>query len=290
MSTPADAPARSRVAITVAAIIIASLVVLFFVAAGLTADILWYDQLGFATVLWTRWGASAAIFAVGFLLMAVPVFLSMFIAYRSRPMYAKLSAQLGRYQEVVEPLRRIAGIGIPVALGVIAGFTVSTNWPLVAQWMNSTPFGEVDPEFGLDLAFYVFELPFWRMVVGFASAAVLLSAIGALVTAYVYGAIRVVGRQVRISRAARIQLAITFGLYLIVQAASFWLDRFATLTSPSDGFLVTGAGFTEVNASIPGRTIMAGVALVVALLFFRLFLRGHGHTGDGNLHRHHGVN
>ena len=129
MSTPADAPARSRVAITVAAIIIASLVVLFFVAAGLTADILWYDQLGFGEVLWTRWGASAAIFALGFVLMALPVWVSITIAYRARPMYAKLSAQLGRYQEVVEPLRRLATIGIPVALGLIPAYPVHGRRP-----------------------------------------------------------------------------------------------------------------------------------------------------------------
>ena len=267
MSTPAAAPSRSRVAITTAAIIIAVLVILFFVAAGLTADILWYDQLGFGEVLWTRWGASAAIFALGFVLMALPVWLSMTIAYRSRPMYTKLSAQLGRYQEVVEPLRKLAVIGIPVALGLIAGFTVSTNWPVIAQFINATPFGQTDPEFGLDIGFYVFELPFWQLVVAFASAVVLISGIAALATCYLYGSIRFVGRQVRITKAARIQIAVTFGLYLLVQAVSFWFDRFAMLTSASDGFLVTGAGYTEVNASIPGRTIMAGVAIVVALLF-----------------------
>lgn len=267
MSTPADAPARSRTALTVAAIVIGAIIVVFFIVAGLTADVLWYQQIGYAEVLWTRWGASVAAFVAGFLLIAVPVWVSMFIAYRSRPMYAKLSAQLGRYQEVVEPLRRLGAIGIPAALGVIAGFTLATNWPVVALWLNATPFGTVDPEFGLDLGFYVFELPFWQLLVGFLSAAALLSAIAALATAYLYGSIRVVGRQVRISRAARIQIALTLGLYLLVQAASFWLDRFAALVSESDGFLTTGAGYTEVNATIPGRTIMAGVAVVVAILF-----------------------
>ena len=267
MSTPADAPPRSRTAITVAAIVIGVVVVAFLIAAGLTADVLWYDQLGYAEVLWTRWGAAIAAFVAGFLLMAVPLWASMVIAYRSRPVYAKLSAQLGRYQEVVEPLRRLASVGIPAALGVIAGFTLATNWPIIAQWLNATPFGRTDPEFGLDLGFYVFELPFWRLAVSFASAVVLVSAIAALVTAYLYGSIRVVGRQVRISRSARIQIAIAFGLYLLVQAASFWLDRYTALVSPGDGFLVTGAGYTEVNATIPGRTILAGVAVVVAILF-----------------------
>ena len=46
-----------------------------------------------------------------------------------------------------------------------------------------------------------------------------------------------------------------------------WLDQYTTLSDPSAGFLATGAGYTEVNATIPGRAILAGIAMVVALLF-----------------------
>ena len=59
------------------------------------------------------------------------------------------------------------------------------------QWLNRTPFGEVDPQFGLDISFYVYELPFYRGVVGFASAVVLIAGLAALATSYLYGAIRV---------------------------------------------------------------------------------------------------
>jgi uncharacterized membrane protein (UPF0182 family) len=48
---------------------------------------------------------------------------------------------------------------------------------------------------------------------------------------------------------------------------SLWLDQYTTLSDPSAGFLATGAGYTEVNATIPGRAILAGIAMVVALLF-----------------------
>ena len=71
-----------------------------------------------------------------------------------------------RYQQVIEPLRRAVMIGIPVVLGLFAGLATAGRWSMVLEYFNRTPFGKKDPQFGLDIGFYVFELPFWRSVVG----------------------------------------------------------------------------------------------------------------------------
>lgn len=267
-STATPPQNRSRSTLAISAGILAALVILFFVFANFYTDILWYDQLGFLNVLTTRWIATGGMFLVGFLAMFLPVWLSLQLAYRTRPMYAKLSSQLDRYQEVVEPLRRVAMLGIPGVLGLFGGVAAASSWPVVLQWWNRTPFGIVDPEFGFDVGFFVWELPFWRGIIAFASAVVLLSLLAAAATGYLYGAIRVSGREVRISRTARIQLAVTGGIYVALQGVSIWFDQYAAAVEPSVGFLAAGAGFTEVNATIPGRAILAGIAIVVAILFF----------------------
>jgi len=268
LSSTANRPAsRTRTTLTITAAVLAVIVILFFVFSGLYTDILWFDQLGFLNVLTTQWIAGVVMFLIGFVAMAVPVWVSIEIAFRWRPVYAKLNSQLDRYQQVIEPLRRLATYGIPAVLGIFAGVSASTRWPVVLQWLNRTTFGQTDPQFGLDISFFFYELPFWRGVVAFASAVVLLSALAALATSYLYGALRFNGREVRISRTARIQLASTGALYIALQAVSLWLDQYTTLSDPSAGFLATGAGYTEVNATIPGRAILAGIAMVVALLF-----------------------
>lgn len=77
MTTTAKQPAnRTRVALTITAVIVAALVVVFFLFSTLYADVLWFDQLGFLNVLTTQWTATAAMFIVGFLGMALPVWLS----------------------------------------------------------------------------------------------------------------------------------------------------------------------------------------------------------------------
>ncbi|WP_185002726.1 MULTISPECIES: UPF0182 family protein [unclassified Curtobacterium] len=246
-------------------IVLAALVIGFFIFASLYTDYAWFAQLGFQQVLTTRWIAGTLMFLAGFLGMAIPVFLSIGLAFRYRPVYAKLNSQLDRYQQVIEPLRRAVMIGIPVVLGIFAGLSTSGRWSMVLEYFNRTPFGKTDPQFGLDIGFYVFELPFWRSIVAYSSAVVLIAGLAALAACYLYGALRFGGREVRISRAARIQLAVTAALYIALQAVSLWLDQYAALTKSNS--LITGAQYTEVNAVIPGREIMAGIAAIVAILF-----------------------
>jgi len=258
---------RSRITWGVTLGILAAIVVGFFVFASLYTEVLWFDQLGFVEVLLTRWFASAIMFVIGFVAMAIPVGISIDIAWRFRPVYAKLSNELDRYRQMIDPLRRVAMLGVPAVLGLFSGLAAANAWQQFVLWTARQPFGVADPQFGQDIGFYVFELPVYQSVLSFASSVVVISAIGAAATGFLYGAIAVTGREVRISRVMRIQLAVLGVLYFLLQAVSLWLRQFETLVSASPGFLAFGAGYTEVNATIPARAILAGIALLVAVLF-----------------------
>ena len=258
---------RSRATLLITVAIIAVFVIAFFIFASLYTDWLWFSQLGFREVLTTQWIAGGVMFVIGFFGMAIPVWVSIEVAFRWRPVYAKLNSQLDRYQQVIEPLRRLAMYGIPIILGLFAGAASSSRWAQALQWINGTPVGKVDPQFGLDVSFYLFSLPFYQAVAAFASAVVLLSAITTLATSYLYGALRFNGREVRISRSARIQIATIGAIYLALQAISIWLDQYATLSTNTSTNLITGASYADVFAVIPGRAILAGIAAVVAILF-----------------------
>jgi len=264
MSTEAK---RRRRNIVIGSIVV-GLFVLFAVAGGffgLYADTLWFGQAGFSGVLYTQWGASAGFFVLGFAIMAFAIWLAMFIAYRSRPVYARLGAQMDRYQQAIEPLRKIITIVVPALIGVFAGLAAMAQWPTVLLFLNSSATGTTDPQFHKDISFYLFDLPFWQFVLAFFSATVLLSAIVAVLTHLVYGSISFAPREVRIAKPARIHIAILAGLYLLLQGVSIYLDQFATMNDPSG--LITGASYTTVHATIPALQIMAGAAILVAILF-----------------------
>lgn len=258
---------RSRLTLGITIGVLVAIVIAFFTFASLYTEVLWFDHLGYLNVLLTQWGATVAMFLIGFVAMAVPVGISIDLAYRFRPVYARLSNELDRYRQLIDPLRRLAMLGVPAVLGVFAGLAAANSWPQFLLWQNRTPFGVTDPEFGQDIGFYVFDLPVYLSVVGFASSVIITSLIAAAATGFLYGAISVDGREVRISRVMRIQIAILGGLYFIIQVLGLWLQQYEALVTPSGGFLPFGAGYTEVNATIPSRAILAGIAALVALLF-----------------------
>ncbi|QCR20668.1 hypothetical protein C1N71_05025 [Agrococcus sp. SGAir0287] len=236
--------------------------------SGFYADVLWFDQLGFVQVLQVRWLAMATMFAIGFLGMAVPLAIAMQVAFRSRPMYAQLSSQLDRYQELVAPLRRLAMWVVPAVFGLFAGLAAASRWDTALLWLNRQPFGQTDAQFGLDAGFYVFELPLYQEIVSFVLAVLFACGLATIATAYLYGAVRVTGRELRISRSARIQIGVIVALWMAAFAVSQWLSQYQTLTSSSlGGEVSTGPGFTEANAGIPGMQIIAGIAALVAVFF-----------------------
>jgi uncharacterized membrane protein (UPF0182 family) len=156
-------------------------------------------------------------------------------------------------------------IGVPLALGALAGLAVAPSWGIVLSYLNRTPFGDTDPQFGMDISFYIFELPFYIGLVGFLSAAFLIALLLAAGVHIIYGSIKFNGRETLVSKAARIQIGISAFLYLLTQGASLWLDQYSTLTSSAG--LFTGASYSDVNAAIPGLQILALISIVVALLF-----------------------
>ena len=253
----------SPLAVTI--VIVVALILGFLAAAAVTVEVLWYRQVGFLPVLTTQWLAAGTMFVLGFLGMAVPLFFAIDLAYRKRPVYARLTAQLDRYQELFEPLRRLVKWALPSLIGLFGGFAAAANWQRALLWLNSESTGEKDPQFGLDVSFYLFSLPMLQGVVAFASAVTLLALIAGVATSYLYGGISFSGRDVRVSKATRIQAAILAGLYLLLQAVSLWLDQYRALTG-NEG-LRTGAMFQDVHAVIPGKQILAGIAIIVAILF-----------------------
>src|SRR3954447_8794099 len=164
-------------------------------------------------------------------------------------------------------------IGVPAVIGLFAGVSAATRWQAVLLYLNRTPTGgKPDPQCGLDVSFYLFDLPFLHGLVGFASAVVLVAGIAGIATSYLYGALRVTGREVRLAKAARVQIAVTAAIYLALQAISIYLDQYLTLSQT--GSLITGASYADVNGTIPARVIVSIAAAIVAVLFLVTAIMG----------------
>ncbi|MBT0994484.1 UPF0182 family protein [Cellulomonas sp. DKR-3] len=274
---PARPPGKRRGALVPTLVVLGAIVVLVLILAQVWTEVLWYDQLGFLEVLRTEWGTRAILFAIGFLVMGAAVGLSMRYAYSSRPVYAPSTpeqASLDQYREAIEPLRKVVMIAGPALVGFVAGVMASQQWDTVQLWMHAQHVGTQDPQYGIDLGFYLFTLPALRFVVSFLVAVVVIAAIASLATHYLYGGLRIGGSKdtPRTTRAARIQLGVLGAVLMVLVAVNYWLDRYSILTKTADKF--DGASYTDVHAVIPSKAILAGIAAFVAVTFVVTAIRG----------------
>jgi uncharacterized membrane protein (UPF0182 family) len=162
---------------------------------------------------------------------------------------------------------RLFGIGIPLLVGVIAGLAAQGDWQTVQQFLHSTAFGVTDPEFGIDVSFYAFELPFYRWVLDWLFIAVTISFIVALIAHYMFGGIRLTGRAGQVSAAARAHLAVLAGVFVLLKAVAYYLDRYELLYSTRNPTF-TGATYTDLNAVMPAKLILLFISIICAAAFF----------------------
>ena len=275
---PARTPQkRRRGALAPTLAILAVVGVLLVLTAHFWTEWLWYDSAGYGQVVRTEWVTRSLLFAGGFLLMGAGAYVSIAIAYAKRPVYAPSTpeqASLDQYREMIEPLRRLVMLIGPAVLGLFAGFAASAQWQTVLLFVGRVPVGETDPQFGLDLSFYMFTLPAIRFVLSFLMAVAIVSGIAAVATQYLYGGLRLGGKGERTTRPARLQLGITGALLMLVIAANSWLDRYSLLTHVSGGDVAAGASYSDVNAVMPSKAILAAVAILVAIMFVVAAVRG----------------
>jgi len=249
-------------------VILGVLILVVTLAAQLWTDVLWYDSVGFTKVFWVELWTSTVLFVVCGLLTAAVVASSLLIGYRTRPVYPPVSEEqqnLDHYRELLEPLRKLATIAAPVVLGIFAGSAGASQWQTFLLWVNRVPFGSKDAEFGLDIGFFVFTLPWLRFIVGFFTMTLILGLLAAVVTHYVYGGLQLQTKGERTTSAARIHLSLLLAGLVLVRSASWWLDRYSLTTK--DSRLITGLTYTDQHAVLPTKAILAVAGVMCAGLF-----------------------
>ena len=262
-------PHRPRYLVpTVAGVIV--LIIVLVVLAGIWTDYLWFRSIHYSSVFTKIIGVRLALFVVGGAFVSSVVGVNIYLAYRLRPTYRAMSPEqegLERYRRALDPLRKLAmGVGLGL-LALISGLSAAGGWRTWFLFVNQTSFGVKDPQFGLDVSFFAFSYPFIRLVLGFAFTAVVLALLAAAATHYLYGGLRLQGPGERSTVAARAHVFILLGVFVLLKAVAYWFDRYG-LNFSERGTVATGASYTDVNAVLPAKTILAVIAVVCALLFF----------------------
>ncbi len=155
----------------------------------------------------------------------------------------------------------IAAVAVLVALG-LAG-VMSGAWETIQLFIHRVPFAVTgspvqDPVFGRDVSFFLFDLPFLRLVQSLVNG-LLLGALVLALARYLVGGLR--GTFV-FSTPVRVHLALLVGLYLISVAAGYQLDKFELVYSARG--VATGVSYTDQNALFFALDALTAIAALSA--------------------------
>jgi hypothetical protein len=180
---------RTIIAVVVAAVVVA--LALSGRLLGFYVDWLWFGEVGYRSVFWTRFWAQVllglAAAAVFFVIVAVNVE----VARRLAPSYRATADG-----ELLEPrsavVRRwvgLGGLGVSLLAAVLAGVSASSQWQTFLLYLNQVPFGKEDPIFGRDVSFYVFSAPVWQAVQNYVFGALVATLVLAALVHLIMGGI-----------------------------------------------------------------------------------------------------
>lgn len=256
-----------------------SLLVMLLVIAPLLdvyVDWLWFGELGFrrvwATVLLTR----LALFAAVTLVAGGSIAVAMWLSYRWRPPRMPAASEDLTVQMRLELARRprLFGGGIALAVGLLCGLIGQNDWQTVQLFAHRGSFGVTDPEFGYDIGFFVFAVPFYRWIVSWLFVAVFFAFLANAAAHYVFGGLQLPPRkgQRLLTRAATVQLAVIAGVFIVLKAAAYWLDRYELLSGDRKQPTFTGAGYTDIHAAMPAKLVLLAIAVLCAAAFFAVIV------------------
>ncbi|MFI7194656.1 UPF0182 family protein [Nocardia nova] len=261
---------RSRI-LLITALVIAALLLVGPRLTDAYTNWLWFGEVGFRQVFTTVLVTRLLLFLIVAIVVGALVWLALLAAYRTRPVFVPVSGPsdpIARYRTTVMGRLRLFGIGIPVLVGLLSGLVAQSSWVTVQLFLHGGSFGIKDPQFNIDVGFYAFDLPFYKLLLNWLFVAVVIAFFANLVTHYIFGGLRLSGREGTLTRPARIQLALIAGTFVVLKAVAYWFDRYSLLSSTRKEPTFTGGSYTDINAVLPAKLILMSIAIICAVAFF----------------------
>ena len=244
--------------------------------AGFWTDYLWFDALGHEEVFVSVFGAQVVLVALFAVVFFGILFSNLLVADRLAPAVRPPGPEedlLRGYHLMVGHRRWLVRLVLSGLFALIAGFGVRGRWEEWLLFTNPVDFGQVDPQFGRDIAFYVFRLPFMGFVVGWLFGTLVLTLVVTTLFHYINGGIRLQTSGERVQPAVKAHLSVLLGLIALVRAGDYWLARYELTTSGRGA--VAGATYTDVKAQLPAINLLILISLLaVVLLIVNIRRRG----------------
>jgi len=246
-------------------VIAAAALLLGRAAAGIYTDYLWYAALGASDVWRAKFASLTAMRAMCSIVATLFVFANLY-AVRQSVVSLVLPRRLGNLdigEEIPREQLTYTAVGASLLLGIALAWSRG-DWSTFLAARVGQPFGESDPYFAEDLAFFVHRLPLELYVFNWALM-VVLTMIGVVVVLYALTpSLRWEQGGVYVSAYVRRHLAMLAGTLLVMLSWHFRLEMYTIL---GQGGGVDGAfTYFDHRVGIPASLVMSVVTLGSGLM------------------------
>ncbi|MGA7271183.1 MAG: UPF0182 family protein [Acidimicrobiia bacterium] len=247
-------------------VVLAALVVVARIVAGMALDKWWFDTITSTDVWGTKVRAQILLAVAAGIVSGVTLIGSAVIAYRTRPAPDNGPNRLVvRYRERMGPAHKWLLIGGAVY------FTLRTAWRAMGRWkawllfLHGPNLGVSAPDIGWDLGYHLFKLPFVVIISSWLRGLVLITFAFALLGHIANGALKIPRGGRRSSPRTLKHLALLGAAFAGLQALDYIFARW-----PGNGTNQYGAfdgpGYTEIKVVVPALWVLAIVAVATALI------------------------
>ena len=220
--------------------------------ANFFTDYLWFRAIDFGTV-WRTVLFSQIVLAVIFIaVFALLCWVNLWLADRLAPAERLQSPEdeaVAKFREVVGERWGLVRIAVTALFAVSIGAGAAAQWRNWLLFTNSVDFGVNDPQFGRDIGFFVFRMPFLSWLAGWLFTALLVVLVLTAAMHYLAGGIRIQSLDERVTPQVKAHLSMLLAAMAVVRAGAYWLDRYALAYSTDGRF--AGLSYTDVNARLP---------------------------------------
>jgi len=237
-------------------------------------DYLWHESLGREDVFWGVLQAKVTLFVVFFLVFALIAGVNLWIADRVAPdsFPANVHPYVERFHDVFGHRLRLVRYGIALIFALLLALPAVALWQDWLLFRNAQEFGIADAQFGADVGFYIFQLPFLSFVLNWLFASVIVVLFLTAAAHILNGGVVFVSPVPVVRQSTKAHLAVLLAVLAVVKAGDYWLDRYA-ITNTERG-IVQGATYSVVKAQLPAIMLLILIALLTAGLYLSVVRSG----------------
>jgi uncharacterized protein len=249
----------ARVLWLVVPLLLALLVVLSWLA-----DLFWFQAVGYSQVFWRLLFIRLALFAAATLIVFLYAWVNLRLLVRRVDLIGTLPT--------TSPIGQVAGMAprglirafellAPLVAAIVIGLGFAERWDEFVRFIWAQPFGQTEPLYGRDIAFYLFDLPALERI---QESVTMLALAATALLFFAYRRAGLIGYRLGVGivapRSVLNHLLANALLFLFAWASGYVLDRYGLLSESTGA--VFGAGYTAIHVT---RWALWAAALLTVL-------------------------